>query len=74
MRKLILLIVLFTTALSLDAQEEIWLKPNRGQWHPNVEYKIGIPSGHLYLEKQGFTYAFSKSEMLSFNIFFIFST
>ncbi len=59
MTKLILLIVLFTTALSLNAQEEIWFKPNRGQWHPNVEYKIGIPSGHLFLENQGFTYAFS---------------
>ena len=59
MRKFTLLIVLLFNALLINAQNEIWLKPNRGQWHQNVEYKIGIPSGHLFLEKQGFTYSFS---------------
>ena len=41
------------------AQDEIWMRPNRGQWHENISYKIGIPAGQLYLEKQGFTYDFS---------------
>lgn len=40
-------------------QDEIWMHPNRGQWHENISYKIGIPSGKLFLEKQGFTYSFS---------------
>ena len=59
MRKLTLLIVLLFNALLINAQNEIWIKPNRGQWHSNIEYKIGIPSGQLFLEKQGFTYSFS---------------
>lgn len=41
------------------AQDEIWMRPNRGQWHENVSYKIGIPGGHLFLEKTGFTYSFT---------------
>lgn len=59
MRKLLLLVVLLFGALKLNAQEEIWIKPNRGQWHPNVNYKIGIPSGQMFIENQGFTYSFS---------------
>ncbi len=38
------------------AQNEIWIKPNKGQWHDNVEYRIGIPGGFMYLENGGFTY------------------
>ncbi len=41
------------------AQDEIWMRPNRGQWHPNVAYKIGVPGGHLFLENNGFTYSFA---------------
>ena len=39
-----------------EAQEEIWIHPNRGQWHQNIQYKVNIPSGQLYLENNGFTY------------------
>ena len=46
-------------------QDKIWIKPNKGQWHHNVDYKIGIPGGDLFLEKQGFTYDFNNgSEIL----------
>lgn len=37
------------------------MRPNRGQWHENVSYKIDIPGGDMYLEKKGFTYAFSST-------------
>ncbi len=39
-------------------QDKIWIKPNKGQWHSNIDYKIGIPGGELFLEQQGFTYYF----------------
>ena len=35
------------------------MRPNNGQWHENVQFKINIPSGYLYLENEGFTYDFS---------------
>jgi gliding motility-associated-like protein len=41
---------------NLFAQEEIWMHPNRGQWHQNISYQIDIPGGDLFLEKDGFTY------------------
>lgn len=59
MKKLVLTwLTLLILGISF-AQNEIWIRPNNGQWHKNVSYKIGIPSGHLFLEKQGFTYSFS---------------
>lgn len=24
---------------------------NKGQWHPNIQYKVNLPEGYLYLEK-----------------------
>lgn len=47
--------------MSLFAQDEIWMRPNRGQWHDNVSYKIEIPSGQMFLEESGFTYSFSSA-------------
>ncbi len=35
------------------------MRPNKGQWHDSVEFKINIPGGHMYLEKTGFTYDFN---------------
>src|SRR5687767_6321511 len=58
MKNGLLLILLSVLSLS-QAQEEIWMRPNKGQWHDNIEFKINIPSGFLYLEKTGFTYDFS---------------
>ena len=43
------------------AQDEIWIKPNQGQWHDNVTYRIDIPGGKMYLEDQGFTYALTNN-------------
>lgn len=56
--KYILLLALIFGA-NLFAQEEIWIRPNQGQWHENVSYRIDIPGGKMYLEDQGFTYALS---------------
>lgn len=54
----IILIFLLCTAYSAVAQENIWIKPNKGQWHQNVEYLVKIPGGELFLEKNGFTYQY----------------
>jgi len=57
--KLLLIISFLTLAQITFGQDEIWIKPNRGQWHNNIEYKISIPSGEMFLERQGFTYNFT---------------
>jgi gliding motility-associated-like protein len=56
MNKLSVLILSVVLCANLFAQEEIWIHPNRGQWHQNISYQIDIPGGDLYLEKDGFTY------------------
>ena len=61
MKFLFFISTLFLTQL-IFGQEEIWIKPNRGQWHENVEYKIDIPSGNMFLETNGFTYSFSNKK------------
>ncbi len=37
---------------------QVWMHPNKGQWHGNIAYKVPLSSGDMYLEKGGFTYAF----------------
>ncbi|MDD2984252.1 MAG: PKD domain-containing protein [Crocinitomicaceae bacterium] len=37
---------------------QVWMHPNKGQWHANIEYKVPLVNGDMYLEKNGFTYAF----------------
>ena len=59
MTKFGILILALIFAGNLFSQEDIWMHPNRGQWHQNIEYKINIPGGHLFLEKGGFTYNFN---------------
>ena len=55
--KLLLISVLFYS-IALG-QNEIWIRPNHGQWHDNVEYLINVPGGQMFLENGGFTYAFT---------------
>lgn len=57
--KNVLLILFSVFILPLFGQDEIWMRPNRGQWHDNVEYLINVPGGQMFLEKGGFTYAFT---------------
>lgn len=56
MKRITLLIALVSCCLSLKAQDEIWLHPNRGQWEDDISYKIQLPAGVMYLETDGFTY------------------
>jgi gliding motility-associated-like protein len=63
-----LLAILTLVLTSAMGQNEIWIKPNKGQWHENVEFLINIPGGQLFLEDNGFTYALTNySEVLDHN-------
>ncbi len=61
MRILVFIYLLLFTFVGLSQQEQIWLHPNRGQWHSNIRYKVELNGGEMYLENQGFTYAFHNS-------------
>ena len=53
------ILVTFLSVFWASAQEDIvWLHPNKGQWHPNIEYQVDLSSGKMYVEKDGFTYHF----------------
>lgn len=57
MRHLILFISVLA-ALSVAAQEPIWIRPNKGQWNQEVSHRIKIPNGTLFLEEKGWTFSF----------------
>lgn len=58
MRLISVLCFLIATSTIFGQAEKIWMHPNRGQWHENIQYKVGLDGGEMLLEKQGFTYAF----------------
>jgi gliding motility-associated-like protein len=59
MRKQNLIFIFFLViASSAIAQGEIWIKPNKGQWHQNIKYLIKTPGGEMFLENSGFTFQF----------------
>ena len=65
-----LLTSLIILSQSAFGQNEIWTKPNKGQWHDDVQYKINIPGGQMYLNENGFTYDFvdyGKDDTLQLN-------
>jgi len=39
-------------------QQTVWMHPNKGQWHQNIEYQVDLHMGKLYVEQNGFTYHF----------------
>lgn len=60
--RFILFVCLLITAFSVSGQQDrVWMHPNRGQWHANIKYKVELAGGEMYLEAQGFTYAFNNS-------------
>lgn len=43
----------------LGAQDQqVWMHPNRGQWHENIRYKIELTNGQFLIEQNAFTYHF----------------
>lgn len=57
MQKLLISLFLLLNFLSFG-QKQFEFLPNEGQLHPNVLYKADVPSGALFLEKNGLKYSF----------------
>ncbi|MNK05622.1 PKD domain protein [compost metagenome] len=55
----LMLVFLLLVSCAVSAQESaVTLRPNRGQWHANIDYLVGLQGGNMYLEQTGFTYFF----------------
>jgi gliding motility-associated-like protein len=48
----------FCTFFIFGQQDNVWMHPNRGQWHDNVKYKVDLNGGEMMIENNGFTYLF----------------
>ena len=57
MKKLTFLALLLCHLLNAQDQQ-VWMHPNRGQWHENIRYKIELTNGQFLIEQNGFTYHF----------------
>lgn len=48
--------------LHVYAQDQrVWIHPNRGQWEKQINHRIELTHGKVYLENSGFTYHFDNS-------------
>lgn len=65
MRYILFVCLLITASSVFGQQDRIWMHPNRGQWHENIRYKVELNCGDMYLENQGFTYAFNNAGEVS---------
>lgn len=66
-RYLFLFALLFSTCLSIHAEgvsvsPKSGFIPNAGQWNQQVNYRIGIPNGALFLRNTGLTYVLYDGE------------
>ncbi len=52
---------IFLLAVGLKASAQMEFVENKGQWHPNVQFKGDFNSGALFLEKDGFTLMMNKA-------------
>ena len=57
MRGFFLVFLSFITTFA-NAQGDFEFVPNQGQFHKNVLYRADVPSGTLFLEKDGLTFSF----------------
>ena len=59
----IFLIFLCLTSVFVGAQNNFEFVPNKGQFHENVLYRADLPSGALFLERDGMTFSFYDGEV-----------
>lgn len=52
---LVLYFLLLTCAFS-QAQEEVWMHKNAGQWDPSIAYKIDMQDGEMLIGNTGFSF------------------
>ena len=58
----IFLFFLFLISAFAGAQNDFEFVPNQGQFHENVLYRADLPSGALFLERDGMTFSFYDGE------------
>lgn len=62
----LLIITLFCASASAQAEEsrlrKFLFEENKGQFHENVLFRAEIPSGYLFIERNGLTYSFHNAE------------
>lgn len=58
MRFIVFICFLIISSAIFGQEGQVWMHPNKGQWHANIQYKVPLVNGDMYLEKAGFTYAF----------------
>lgn len=51
--------ILFLGLQGFAQSNTIWIEPNAGQWNEKVQQRVKIPKGHLFIDKEGFTYFLS---------------
>ena len=54
----IFLFFLCLTSIFVSAQNDFEFVPNKGQFHKNVLFRSNLPSGVVFLEKDGMTFSF----------------
>ncbi|MCH2228936.1 MAG: gliding motility-associated C-terminal domain-containing protein [Crocinitomicaceae bacterium] len=37
--------------------QDVWMYPNKGQWDDEVEFKVNLNHGDMFIEEDGFTYS-----------------
>lgn len=65
MHKPITILLLAICTAAFGGSDDVFLTENKGQWHPAVHFKAGIPAGALYLDDGGFTVQLFDPEALS---------
>lgn len=58
MKYLLVLMSLLSVNCLLAQSEQVWLRPNLGQWDEPIEYQVQMDQGVMMLDQAGFTYLF----------------
>lgn len=58
MKHLFVLMSLLSATCLLAQSEQIWLRPNLGQWDEPIQYQVQMDQGVMMLDEDGFTYLF----------------
>ena len=67
MLKIFYLFLLFISFGYYAQDDKVWMHPNRGQWHENINYKIDLSGGEMLIEQNAFTYVFHNISELTHN-------
>ena len=55
-----------SVVMAHDERPPFLFSPNKGQWHPDVLYRMDIPGGVMYMERDGITFNYYDSKKLKY--------